>query len=148
MDLNSEDALFETLTLNREIIMAEGPPYGGYGGAHLRWGWGWGKDTKMEIWTNHEGVKHRIYGPAVTSVGKYLLEEWWKDGVLHRVAGPARTHNIHNKFWYKEGKLHNLGGPAVIELAGPKQYWIEGSKLSPKEYKKEIARRIRKGLIK
>jgi len=147
MNPNSEDALFETLSLNRDIIEGSGPAYGGYGGAHLRWSWGYGMPTKLEVWTNEKGQKHRIYGPAVRCLRKYKLEEWWKEDKLHRIGGPARIHKD-NMFWYKEGVLHNLDGPAVVERAGPKQYWIDGAKLSPKEYKKEIARRKRKGLIK
>ena len=146
--MNSEDALFETLTLNRDIIGGDGPPYGGYGGAHLRWSYGYGGSTKMEVWTNDKGQKHRIYGPAVRTLDpKYHLVEWYKEGKLHRLDGPARVHN-NNMFWYKEGELHCLCGPAVIEQAGPKQYWIDGRRWPPKEYKKEIARRRRKGLIK
>jgi hypothetical protein len=44
--------------------------------------------------------------------------------------------------------LHRLDGPAVLELGGPKQYWIHGKRMSEKEYKKEIARMRRRGLIK
>lgn len=148
-DINkSEDALFETLTLRRDIIGDYGPPYGGFGGAHTHWSYGYGTPTRKEVWTNDKGQKHRIYGPAVTVLDKrYHLVEWYKEGELHRIDGPARVHNA-NAFWYKDGKLHCLCGPAVIEKAGPKQYWIEGQRLSPKEYKKEIARRKRKGLIK
>jgi hypothetical protein len=104
--------------------------------------------TRIEVWTNDKGEKHRIYGPAVRVLDKkYHLVEWYKEDKLHRLDGPARVHRD-NMFWYKEGKLHRLDGPAIIERAGPKQYWIEGQKLSPKEYKKEIARRKRKGSLK
>jgi len=145
--MNSEDALFETLSLNREIIEIYAPPHGGFGGSHMR-GWGYyGPGLSIgEVWTNREGKRHRIYGPAVKILKKYLLEEWYKNGMLHRIGGPARSH-AGNLFWYKEGKLHNLGGPAVIEKAGPRQYWIDGVKYSPKQYKWEIERRRRKGLL-
>jgi len=147
MNLDSEDALFETLSLNRNIIDGSGPAYGGYGGGHLWWNWGYGMPTKLEVWTNDKGEKHRLYGPAVTCLRKYKLEEWWKEGKLHRIGGPARIHKD-NMFWYKEGELHNLDGPAVIEKAGPKQYWIDGVRFTRKQFEWEIARRKRKGLIK
>lgn len=95
---------------------------------------------------NTEGRLHRIYGPAYVST-HYKVEEWYKDGELHRVNGPARTHKD-SKWYYVDGKLHRLDGPAVDAKGHPKQYWIGGQKLSPKEYKKEIERRKRKGLIK
>ena len=148
MTTRSEDELFETLTLNREVKTSTGAHYGGYSGAHLnsRYGWNWGPSAVREEWTNSEGIKHRIFGPAVT-VKKHRLVEWYKEGELHRIGGPARVHGD-NKYWYVEGKLHNLEGPAVIDAAGPKQYWIDGVKYSVKQYKWEIARRKRKGLIK
>ncbi len=93
---------------------------------------------------NKEGKKHRIFGPAFCNPA-YGIVEWYKEGKLHRLGGPAKTHQA-NFWWYKEGKLHRLGGPAVDTQMGPKQYWIEGAKLSPKEYKKEMMRRKRKGL--
>lgn len=149
MNPNPEDVLFETLTLNCNRDIGEGATYGGYGGRnahHNAWTWGWGPSTKREIWTNHEGQKHRLYGPAVI-VPKHKLTEWYKEGKLHREGGPAREHG-ESKFWYKEGKLHRLDGPAVIDAVGPKQYWIDGIKFSPKQYWWEIARRKRRGLIK
>ena len=149
MDPDPEDVLFETLTLNRVVETGEGASYGGYGGRNAiypNWNWGWGPFTKREVWTNHEGKKHRLYGPAVIAKAHELVE-WYKEGILHRIGGPARIHGS-SMFWYKEGKLHNLEGPAVIDAAGPKQYWIDGVKFSRKQYKWEIARRKRRGLIK
>jgi hypothetical protein len=144
-----EDVLFETLTLNRDCGIGEGALYGGYGGRHAihpGWSHGWGPQARKEVWTNHKGQKHRLYGPAVT-VKSHQLVEWYKEDILHRIGGPARVHGS-SMYWFKEGKLHNLEGPAVIDAAGPKQYWIDGVKYSPKSYKWEIARRKRKGLIK
>jgi len=96
-------------------------------------------------YVNAEGKLHRLYGPAYCNK-TYNLVKWYKEGKLHREDGPAVTHN-ENLFWYFEGKLHNLTGPAVISKGGPKEYWIHGQKLPPKEFKKEIARRKRKGLM-
>ena len=144
---NSEDIFFETLSLNRNIIMGGGPPFGGYGGFHLFYQNDWRvRNTKVEVWTNSEGRIHRIYGPAYRTLDNSLIE-WYKDGDLHRIGGPARINNG-NMFWYKKGILHNLDGPAVIEGAGPKQYWIDGVRYSPKQYKWEINRRKRRGIIK
>jgi hypothetical protein len=145
------DRLFEALVINRQMEEAICPPCYGY---DCRWG-----DTDSYRWTlqnldgkwdvvyrNKEGTKHRIYGPAYTSK-YYDIEEWYKNGELHRVGGPAIRHK-NNEYWYENGKKHRLDGPAIISGGGPKQYWIEGQRLSPKEYKKEIARRKKKGLIK
>jgi len=96
------------------------------------------------MYLNKDGKRHRIYGPAYVNPA-YNEVEWYKNGVVHRIGGPAISRGT-SFFWYKEGKLHRLGGPAVDTLYGPKQFWIEGVKYSPKEYKKEIARRMRKGL--
>ncbi len=148
--------LFEALSTDRQIVPAMTPPFQGYGPYPEYWNY-WGgtypanRPGKPEpkpdiVHMNAEGKRHRIYGPAYVSQ-KYNIEEWWKDGMRHREGGPAYTHND-NKVWFYEDKLHRLDGPAVIEGGGPKQYWIMGQRMSEKEYKKEIARRKRKGLIK
>jgi hypothetical protein len=129
----------ETLTLDRVTIGAPHPFWRHYCPPRAQ-----GKLAFQYL--NAEGKKHRIYGPAFVNEA-YGIEEWFKDGLHHRLDGPAVTH-AGNFYWLKEGKRHRLDGPAVDTKHGPKEYWIEGSKLSPKEYKKEIARRKRKGLIK
>jgi len=93
---------------------------------------------------NKAGKLHRLYGPAY--INKYHnVEMWYKNGELHRGdGGPAITHNA-NRYWYFEGLRHRTDGPAVDSKGQSKQYWINGHRLSPKEYKKEIARRKRKG---
>lgn len=156
MDKNQEHELgrlFEALSIERLIAPAMTPPFQGYGPYPENWSW-WGGPYPVRnpgnkhdiIYLNTEGKRHRIYGPAYVSE-KYDIEEWWKDGMRHREGGPAYTHK-NNKVWFFEDKLHRLDGPAVIEGGGPKQYWIMGQRMSEKEYKKEIARRKRKGLIK
>jgi hypothetical protein len=143
----SIDALFEALTITMEYEPAVSPPYGGFNGNHHWWvGYQWKADGHDIVYRNLDGKMHRIYGPAYISTN-YDIEIWCKDGEYHREDGPAIKHKK-NFVWYKDGVLHNLYGPAVLCPAGPKQYWIEGRKYSPKEYKKEIARRRRKGLIK
>lgn len=159
-DNKSEDALFEALILDRVLREPMSPPYGGYGSTPQRpdWWWRWpaGKKlyssgtlatTEKDIcYVNAENKYHRIHGPAYISK-IYQVEEWYKNGILHRDDGPAITAKT-DEFWYYEGKLHRIGGPAVVARGSPRQYWIHGQKLSPKEYKKEMERRKRKGLIK
>jgi hypothetical protein len=145
------DRLFEALVINRQIEEAICPPCYGF---DCKWGdpdsYRWHMQNLAGKWDivyrNKDGVKHRIYGPAYVSK-HYNIEEWFKDGVYHRVGGPAIQHN-NNEYWYENGKKHRLDGPAIITDGSPRQYWIDGQKLSPKEYKKEIARRKKKGLIK
>lgn len=96
------------------------------------------------VYFNNENKIHRIYGPAYISKN---FEMWFKNGILHRENNPAVIHK-ENKFWFLDGKLHRLDGPAIIDPCGPRRYFINGQELPPKEYKKEINRRKRKGLIK
>ena len=154
MDDNEDGRLFEALTLERLLVPPKTPPFQCYSKYNQRYWNYWGAPWPVHNPGNHydieyrntEGKLHRIYGPAyIGSV--YSVEVWYKDGVMHREGGPAYIHN-YNMVWFKEGKLHRLDGPAVIEGAGPKQFWIDGVRYSPKEYKKEIARRKRKGSIK
>lgn len=151
--MNGEDKLFEALTINREISEPTTPLFNGYGIASKFWKWhspSWPSlspgnhyDT---IYTNSAGELHRLYGPAYIST-RYKVEAWYKNGKLHREDGPAYTHRS-NMLWFYEGELHREGGPAVIEYGGPKQYWIHGVNYSPKQYKWEIERRKKKGLLK
>jgi hypothetical protein len=141
----SFDALIEALTIKKSFEPAHSPPVGGYH-HKMRWhNWRWPADGVDIVYRNKEGKAHRIYGPAYISKN-YEIEIWYKDGKYHREGGPAIQHK-NNLLWYYEGNLHRLDGPAIIN-GGPKQFWIEGRKYSPKEYKKEIMRRRRKGLIK
>jgi hypothetical protein len=139
------DLLYEKLLLEPEEVQPCPPPAGGYNGKH--WiGWCWWSSPGGPpdiVYKNSERKLHRIYGPAYIS-RKYDIEIWYKDGRYHREDGPAITHK-NNKVWYYEGKLHRIGGPAIDTKGGPKEYYIHGWKLSPKEYKKEIERRKRKG---
>lgn len=148
------DKLFEEMRITRIEDEAYGPPFQGYGPDPEHWSWWkpypvanrWNpRGYKDVLYRNPEGKLHRLHGPAYIS-RLYRIESWYKDGLRHREDGPAYIHN-ENVIWFYEGKLHRLDGPAVVEGAGPKQYWIHGSRLSPKEYKKEITRRKRKGLI-
>lgn len=149
IEAQSLDRLYETLTTDKTFVEVNVPGYYWRGVIISNW-WGyWGKNVpkyKDVLYLNKDEVKHRIYGPAYISQ-HYNLEEWYKDGKLHRIDGPARTHKG-NQWWFCEGLLHRLNGPAVDAKGHPKEYWINGQKLSPKYYKKEIERRKRKGLIK
>jgi len=133
------DRLWEELTLRKERVSSNMPPWGGYSSKYPGWispaanGYDY-------VYYNTANQKHRIYGPAYVNP-KYDIEEWYKEGKLHRTdGGPALRHK-HTSMWYKEGKLHRMDGPAVITRHGPKEYWIDGVRLPPKEYKREIARR-------
>ena len=131
------DELIEALTLEKVNISATHPFWQRYYPPRTQ-----GRFAYQYL--NKEGKKHRIYGPAYGNPA-YGIEEWYKDGLTHRLGGPAVTHGA-NFYWFKEGKKHRLGGPAVDTMYGPKEYWIEGMRYSPKAYKQEIARRKRKGL--
>lgn len=143
--------LFEELSIDRTSMPALSPTFQGYGKNPMIWAW-YGRpwivrgNSKDIVYLDKNGKRHRIYGPAYISQ-KYDIEEWWKEGLRHREGGPAYRHK-NNMVWFYEGKLHRLDGPAVIEYGGPKQYWIDGIMYSAKQYKWEIARRKRKGLIK
>lgn len=152
---NEHDALFESLTLDIEYKDPCLSPFSNLGGYPLWWNY-WGgpyqsfsrtrrlyKDIEYR---NKEGKLHRTTGPAYIS-RTYETEIWYQNGEKHRDGGPAYIQR-NNMVWFKHGQLHRLDGPAVIDGAGPKQYWINGTRLPPKEYKKEIARMRRKGLIK
>ncbi len=151
------ERLFEDLVTTREFIETRGVTwYGGYVSAVQSYRnpadhWCWTgpsvkyKGKKDIVYKNFEGKLHRKSGPAYIN-NVCGSEEWYIDGELHRDDGPAITHR-QVMMWYKHGALHNLHGPAIVDPAGPSQYYIDGNRLSPKEYKKEIARRRRKGLI-
>lgn len=144
---HEHERLWEELTLDRKIEEeASGPPYGGFGGSYVKGHHSWYQRTHAVIYLNKDGKPHRIYGPAFVSK-KHGIEKWYKDGKLHREGGPALTHK-QTMIWYQNGKLHNMEGPAVIDPSGPDQYWIGGSCISKKEYKKQIANMKRKGTIK
>lgn len=143
----SLDKLYEALTINHAMEDARSPPQGGWGLCGWWGGYTWKCKTGKDIvYRNNEGLMHRVYGPAYVST-VYDVEIWYKDGKYHREDGPAIRHK-NNALWYVDGKRHRLDGPAVVQGGGPKEFWIDGQKLPPKEYKKEIERRRRRGLIK
>ena len=145
MDDTSQDALFEALSITREFRPSERPHHYCRGKLWQDW-WHWGRGKDDIVYRNSEGKLHRLYGPSYISLN-YDIEAWNKDGLLHRTdGGPAYRHKD-CKFWFQEGKLHRLDGPAVDQPGHPKEYWIGGQQWSPKNYKKEIARRKRKGLL-
>jgi hypothetical protein len=152
-DLEYEKML-EALLLERVSVPATMPDFsalGEYGyGEGYWWGYSYGGYARPDmagkfdtIYLNKEGKKHRIYGPAYVS-RITETEIWYKDGVLHREDGGPAVRHRYNLWWFKDGVPHRLDGPAIVNLGQPKRYYIEGRKYSPKEYKKEIARRKRK----
>jgi len=156
-DKEEVNEIIETLTLRKERIKGSVPPLGGFHG-YFNWyplgisDWrGWARPgfykTGDDIgYFNLENNFHRIHGPAYISE-KYDIRIWYKNGKIHRYDGPAIIHKG-TQLWFLNGLPHRLDGPAVIDLGGPKQYWINGVKYSMKEYRKEIQRRHRRGLIK
>lgn len=142
-EIDELDRLYEALTIEGKKVSPQGPMY--YRCGRMISGW-WCRGLRDDLeYRNSENNLHRIYGPAYIS-SNYKVEEWYKNGELHRANGPARTHND-NKWYYTDGKLHRLDGPAVDAKGHPKEYWIDGQQLSPKNYRKEIERRKRKGLL-
>lgn len=146
------DRLYEELTLNRVLETDRGGIYGGIGGNNHKWGfsfWYWSRNKKARpdvAWRDNDNKYHRLYGPAFVS-SFYDIEEWYKHGVFHRDDGGPAVRQKNTRIWYKDGKLHRLDGPAIEDPAGPKQYWIDGVRFSPKQYKWEINRRKKKGLL-
>ena len=149
-DDREADRLIEALTLKKDFDDPTRPHYYCRGQMWEDW-WGLRGDTPKDVVYCREGTEgrkrifHRIFGPAHIS-RRFDFEAWYKEGEFHREDGPAYRHK-NNKYWLLNGKLHRLDGPAVDAKGHPKEYWINGQQLSPKEYKKEIARRKRKGLI-
>jgi hypothetical protein len=136
------DRTYEALTIEPHFVASTMPP------EYIRgqiWPCWWGRPTnKQDIaYYNSIGQLHRIYGPAYINK-VYGYEMWYKHGDLHRVDGPAVILK-RGEMWFTDGKLHRIGGPAVSGDGRPKEFWINGQQLPPKEYKKEIARRLRKG---
>lgn len=142
---SAEDATWEALSLTKTTEIGVKI----WSGDHDAVGYGYSipnyKSNRI-VYQNAKGERHRLCGPAVQDV-KLGLEMWYADGELHRDdGGPAYTYK-HIKKWYQNGKLHRIDGPAVIGQGRPREYWLEGIKLSPREHKKEVARRSRKGLL-
>lgn len=159
-EFSPEDATWEALTLTRIVEPADYPDFYANGEFDSYWykipdkitynspyGWRYkgGKLCTQISYYNDEGERHRLIGPAIINKA-YKIEFWLKDGFFHRENGPAYIQG-HKQKWYYEGKLHRLDGPAIIGQDRPKEYWIHGQKWSPKNYKKEIGRRRRKGLL-
>jgi hypothetical protein len=159
--MNEEDnyeALLEALQVEKTFEEPLMPAYGGFiadimtgelkMAGYYFWS-AWNKNGKFLhkdiAYRNKEGKFHRLYGPSYISLN-YDFEIWCKEGLIHRDVGPAIRHKD-IFMYYKDGELHRLDGPAVVHRGGPKQYWIEGQKLSPKQYKIEIERRKRKGQV-
>jgi len=139
------DRLYENLTLDPQYVGCNIAPEYRRGSISPSW-WARPNGKQDIVYKNSEGHLHRVYGPAYVSP-YYKYEIWYQNGEVHRTDGPAVI--LKNAtMWFQNGKPHRLDGPAIIGVGRPKEYWIMGQRLSPKEYKKEIDRRKRKGLIK
>lgn len=138
------ERLIEQLTLDSSFEESFMVPYWDGVEYILRHKWRNPHGGYDKTYRNKEGKLHRLYGPAYIN-RDYNVEMWYKDGVLHRGdGGPAVIHND-NRYWYVDGLRHREDGPAIDSKGQSKQYWLNGQRLSPKEYKKEMARRSRKG---
>lgn len=111
------------------------------------WAWYPPRNTRYDndiVYRDKEQRIHRLSGPAYINYNM-SSEEWWREGQLHREDGPAIT--CKQLFiWAQHGNLHNIDGPAVVDPAGPCQYWIDGVRYSPKQFKIEATRRKRKAM--
>lgn len=76
---------------------------------------------------------HRLDGPAVEDIDH---EEYWVNGQLHREYFPAIIANG-NKEWWLNGNRHNPFGPAIINSGGGEEYFLDGVKLTEKEWKEK-----------
>jgi hypothetical protein len=140
MQNNSIDKLFEELSIKKVRESCFSPPFGGYA-ANLYTPWPSFYNRRIinkfiECYYNEKGQYHRIYGPAIINK-EFDIELWYKNGQLHREDGPAVKHK-NNLIWYIDGLKHRIDGPAVIDLGGPKQYWVSGEKYTLKEYKRKF----------
>ena len=156
----SEDILFESFKLTCIHERPDVEDYYSYGYDHRWWrsvstdpqkytantkSYSKYSHSNNQISYYYEGVRHRLHGPAIINL-EYDCEFWLKMNIFHRDDGPAYRHKRTLK-WYVDGFLHRLDGPAVMPGGAPKEYWIGGQRMSPKNYKLEIERRKRKGLL-
>ena len=82
---------------------------------------------------NSIGLLHRLDGPAVERPNGD--KEWMQNGLLHRLDGPAIERAKGTQIWYKFGKPHRDDGPASISPEGYTEYWIDGERLTPEQFK-------------
>jgi hypothetical protein len=81
-----------------------------------------------KVWTNSEGQRHRLDGPAVLYPNG--CEYWYQFGHLHRDDGPAVIIPNRKVFWYQYGQRHREDGPAVIYNNRYSEYYIKSVKYS------------------
>ena len=77
------------------------------------------------------GKYHREDGPACEFDG---TKEWFLNGKYHREDGPAIEYASGTKCWCKNGKCHREDGPAYEWANGDKDWYLEGNKLTEKEF--------------
>ena len=87
-------------------------------------------DNRTEWYLN--GLLHREDGPAYeyANGNKY----WYENGQYHREDGPAIEYASGTKCWCKNGKCHREDGPAYEWANGDKDWYLEGNKLTEKEF--------------
>ena len=107
------------------------------------------------VYRNSQGLWHRVHGPAVEWADG--TRRWYLNGNIHRTDGPAieradghkcwcLNDQIHrtdgpaierangDKSWYQYDQLHRIDGPAVEYASGTKEWWLNGQRLSEKEF--------------
>jgi len=68
-------------------------------------------------------------------------KHWYLNDELHREDGPAVEYDSGaNKLWYLNGKLHREDGPATEWSDGSKNWYLNGKKLTKKEFLKRISK--------
>lgn len=87
--------------------------------------------------SKHEGLLHRIDGPAV--IWPDGETEYWVMGQLSRLDGPAIEYVNGSKEWRVEGCLHREDGPAIERANGSKEFYLDGEVLSEQAYWDRIA---------
>ena len=78
--------------------------------------------SKNKTWYNHNGLQHRIDGPAVE--WNNGAKEWWFNGLRHRSDGPTIEWTDGHKEWWLNGKRHRIDGPAVEVADGTKEWYF------------------------
>ena len=83
-----------------------------------------------KVWTNDEGLFHRLDGPAIEYANGD--KSWYFEGKLHRLNGPAIEYANGDKSWYFEEKRHRIDGPAVEHADGCIEFWENGIQKFPR----------------
>ena len=102
------------------------------------------KDGFKENGGPKDNILHRKGDPAIIAPANGA-EYWYEDNQLHRIGGPAviRDQGIWGgKQWWARNKLHREDGLAVIlPNNGGFQWWINGKRITDKEFNEQLKRK-------